>query len=124
MKFTCTLCGGTGTIGEERLARVQFRVLDAVRAAKNGITVHDLIDRVYGDDIEGGPASARNSMQVTIKSLNRRLTHAKIVADRKGPGARYRLVGDRHAHRTDDRPVSRCGAGRRDHGGAAAREKE
>jgi hypothetical protein len=124
MRFTCTRCEGKGTIGEEQLARVQSRVLDAVRAAKNGITIHDLIVAVYGDDLEGGPHHAENSIQVTIKNLNRRSANGKIVADKPGRGARYRLVGEHNAHRSDDRPVSRGAAGRHDHGGAAGREKE
>ena len=121
MRFTCTRCEGTGTIGEDKLQRVQSRVLNAVRAAKKeGITLQDLIVEVYGDNC---PRQAENSMQVTIKNLNHRSQHLKIVADKKGPGARYRLVkGERHVvhHRT----VRRSAGGGRIYGSAAGRKAE
>lgn len=124
MRFTCTRCEGTGTIGEEKLQRVQSRVLNAVRAAKTGIALQDLIVEVYGEKC---PRRAENSMHVTIKNLNHRSAHLKIVADKKGPGARYRLVtakGGRHADRTDHRDVHRRRPGRDAHGLSADREKE
>lgn len=125
MKVTviCTLCGGKGTIGEERLSRVQSGVLRALRTSKEGLTVHELIGKVYGDD--GGPLSARKLMKTAIQSLNSHLAKAKVVADRPGRGARYRLVateGARHADRTDHRADHRRQSRRPPHGEPAARE--
>jgi hypothetical protein len=125
MKVTviCTLCGGKGTIGEERLSRVQSRVLRAVRTAKEGLTVHELSDKVYGD--KDGPLSAGERMKKAIRSLNSHLAKAKVVADRPGPGARYRLVameGARHADRADHRADHRRQSRRSPHGEPAARE--
>lgn len=87
MKLICTRCNGAGHIGLDELPSNQRRLLAAVqKAAKRGVVIDDLAAEVYGD------RATQHSVHMLIKRLNRRLLHAKIVADRKGPGARYHLI--------------------------------
>lgn len=83
----------------DELSSDQRRLLQTVQARKRGATVQDLIDSVYG---ERALLDSRWSLHALIKRLNRRLRNAKVIADRKGPGARYHLIeGGRWAGRTD-----------------------
>jgi hypothetical protein len=106
------------------MKRLAHRILDAVRAAKNGLTVHELIAVVYGED--GGPLAADRKIRNTIMTINAHLKKSRIAADKLGRGARYRIVrdGGHHADRTDHRTVRRSVHRSRDHGGAATRKEE
>jgi hypothetical protein len=78
--------------------------------------MRDLIIMVYG--ASGGPLSAISDLHAVIKGLRR--NGKKIVADRKGPGARYRLSdGGCYVGRSDNRPDHRNVRGCSGHGGAA-----
>lgn len=94
VKLLCYRCAGHGIVDESRLAKLQLSILNTVRNAKAGITIHDLVDAVYADDPNGGPLHAINTVQGTIIQMNRRLTVSgvQIKATRLGRGALYKLV--------------------------------
>ncbi len=101
MKLICTRCKGTGHIGVAELPSNQQRLLHAVQtAARRGITIEDLVAEVYGNR---ATSKSQHSVHMLIQRLNRRLLQAKIVADRKGPGARYHLVHQGRAPRSTAR---------------------
>lgn len=94
MRLICTHCSGTGVVRPAELPSDQRRLLEVLQAAKRGATVEALILDVYGDR---ALLDSRWSLHMLIKRLNRRLLNARIIADRKGPGARYHLAEGRSA---------------------------
>jgi hypothetical protein len=72
-------------------------ILESV-AARDGITVDQIVDRVFGDDPSGGPLGARRSIYVGINHLNTklRLLGLRVVGENVGGPTdelgMYRLV--------------------------------
>ena len=88
----CPCCNGTGEIEPHTpvyLSRMQSRVWHFVRTAGAGIEGEKLVAKVYADDVDGGPLTARRSISVIINKANQRLAKAgqRIVAR----GTVYRL---------------------------------
>jgi len=94
MKVRCPKCRGSGVLSEVTLPTVHYKVLIAIREAKNGIGMPALISYVYGDDESGGPLHARNAIIATIRSLNQRIEDEgfQIKATKRGRGALFRWV--------------------------------
>lgn len=72
----CPCCDGLGMVDADcpvPLSPMQFRIWDAVRRAKDGITTDELVDIVYQDHEHGGPAQAVRSVAVTAHLANKRL---------------------------------------------------
>jgi hypothetical protein len=89
----CPCCNGTGQIEDvahARLTPLQARIYGII--LKGPISVAGLTEVVYADRLDGGPATARNTISVTIHYANQRLApvHQRIVST-KGHGSVYRL---------------------------------
>ena len=54
-----------------------FRIVAA--AGPNGIPTDDLLVKLYADDPDGGPLTARTSLRVRIYALNSKLIPYKLV---------------------------------------------
>jgi hypothetical protein len=69
------------------------RIVDAIANRPDGITRAELLDVVYGDDVNGGPNN-QNVIAVLIKHANAELAAQghHIESMWRGPGARYRLA--------------------------------
>jgi DNA-binding response OmpR family regulator len=64
-------------------------IVDAIAEGGNYARASDIIDRLYGDDEEGGPLYARESVRVTVHRLRRKLKTYGIeirTVDRPGRG--------------------------------------
>jgi hypothetical protein len=72
---------------------VRQRIVDAAANQPDGITRGELIDVVYGNDIDGGPGTP-NTVSVLIHLANRQLSRQgyRIESAWRGRGGRYRLV--------------------------------
>jgi hypothetical protein len=72
---------------------VRQRIVDVIANRPDGITRAELLDVVYADDIDGGPANP-NTVSVLIKHANAELAAQgfRISPAWLGRGARYRLV--------------------------------
>jgi hypothetical protein len=78
---TCPYCGGTGAVepgAPVALTPTQFRIWDAVRRSRDGLTAPDIAARIYADRYDGGPLHAKTCVYLTIRSANRRLQAAGI----------------------------------------------
>ena len=87
----CPCCNGTGKVDGPpvHMSPMQNRVWDIVRHAADGIESAALIDRIYADRADGGPAYASKTVHVAICRLNKRL---RLVDQRiHGVGSVYRL---------------------------------
>jgi hypothetical protein len=72
---------------------VRQRIVDAIENRPDGITRAELLDIVYGDDIDGGPNDP-NTISVLIKKANEELAAQGYCISPAwlGRGARYRLM--------------------------------
>ena len=72
---------------------VRQRIVDMISNRPDGITRAELLDVVYGDDIDGGPANP-NTIAVLIKCANAELAAQgyRIESMWRGRGARYRMT--------------------------------
>jgi hypothetical protein len=72
---------------------VRQRIVDAIANRPDGITRGEILDLVYADDPDGGPANP-NTVSVLIKHANAELAGQgfRISPAWLGRGARYRLV--------------------------------
>ena len=72
---------------------VRQRIVDLIANRPDGITRDEILDVVYADDPDGGPANA-NTISVLIKHANSELAAQgfRILPAWLGRGARYRLV--------------------------------
>lgn len=52
-------------------ATLQHAVLDCLRKHRDGVTMAEFMDAVYGDDPDGGPLHAENNIHVTICKLRK-----------------------------------------------------
>jgi hypothetical protein len=93
---TCPCCAGAGTI--EPAAPVpptptQFRIWDAVRRSRDGLTAPAIAARIYADRYDDGPVHAKTCAYLTIRSANRRLQAAgvEIASTTHTRGAVYRI---------------------------------
>ena len=72
---------------------VRQRIVDVIADRPDGITRGEILDVVYADDADGGPANP-NTVSVLIKHANAELAAQgfRIAPTWLGRGARYRLV--------------------------------
>jgi hypothetical protein len=72
---------------------VRQAIVNTIAERPDGITRAELLDVVYGDDIDGGPDNA-NVISVLIKHANAELAAQgfHIESTWRGRGARYRLT--------------------------------
>jgi hypothetical protein len=72
---------------------VRQRIVDVIAGRPDGITRAELLDVVYGDDVDGGPENP-NTVAVLIKHANAELAPRgyQIAPTWRGRGARYRLI--------------------------------
>jgi|SRR6516164_4764242 len=72
---------------------VRQRIVDTIANRPDGITRGELIDVVYGNDIDGGPDTP-NTVSVLIHLANQQLSRQgyRIESAWRGRGGRYRLV--------------------------------
>lgn len=81
-----------------RLRGNERRIYERVRkAGQHGITSERLFDWLYADDPNGGPASQRNVVQVTICNINKKLKmiNQRIESEHwggRGNFAEYKLL--------------------------------
>jgi DNA-binding response OmpR family regulator len=71
------------------LTPTQQIILDTIAQGGNYARVTDIIDRLYGEDEEGGPLYARECVRVTVHRLRRKLKPYGIeirTVDRPGRG--------------------------------------
>jgi DNA-binding response OmpR family regulator len=64
-------------------------ILDTITQGGNYARVTDIIERLYGDDEDGGPLYARESVRVTVCHLRRKLKPYGLeikTVDRPGRG--------------------------------------
>ena len=92
----CPCCNGSGTIEAGPpvpLTPMQFRVWDAVRQSRHGITAPAIAERIYSDRYDGGPEFAKGCVYATIKHANRRLQAAgiAIVCSTHARGGVYKI---------------------------------
>jgi len=72
----CPCCEGRGVVepgAPTKLTPMQREIYLAVRAAKDGISMRRLSDRVYEDQIDGGPDGCFVAIRAQVYSLNKRL---------------------------------------------------
>ena len=71
---------------------VRQRIVDVIADRPDGITRGEILDVVYADDADGGPANP-NTVSVLIKHANKELAAQgwHIAPAWLGRGARYRL---------------------------------
>jgi hypothetical protein len=72
---------------------VRQRIVDVIANRPDGITRAELLDVVYGDDVDGGPDNP-NTIAVLIKYANAELAAQgyQIQPTWRGRGARYRIT--------------------------------
>lgn len=70
---------------------VRQRIVDLIAGRPDGITRRELLDLVYADDPNGGPAT-ENVISVLVKKANDDLVFLGYhITSTGGPGSRYRL---------------------------------
>jgi hypothetical protein len=75
-KVECPCCGGVGIVEAgppPELTPRQIRIYNALRKAKDGLSIQVLTDKVYAERIDGGPIGACNSVRNAICLMNKRL---------------------------------------------------
>lgn len=92
----CPCCNGSGEVDDDvspvHLSPLQFRIWDIVRKSPHGISIRDLVDRVYIDREDGGPEYATRCVWRTVWNANRRLAVVdQRIVSTKGWGSLYRL---------------------------------
>jgi hypothetical protein len=92
----CPTCAGTGTIAPAApvpLTPMQFKIWDAVRRSREGLTAPEIAAQVYADRYDGGPLHAKTCIYLTIRAANRRLqaAHVAIVSTTQHRGGAYRV---------------------------------
>ena len=72
---------------------MEFRVWDAVRRSRDGLTAPAIAEQVYADRYDGGPLHAKGCIYSMIKSANRRLQAAgvEIASTTHHRGAVYKI---------------------------------
>ena len=94
---TCPCCAGAGTIDTAApvaLTPTQFRIWDAVRQSRYGLTAPEIAARIYADRYDGGPLHAKTCIYLTIRAANLRLQSAGVVIASTAPhtrGAVYKI---------------------------------
>jgi hypothetical protein len=90
----CPCCGQRVTVKNLpeglHLTRSQLRIFELVsKAGPNGLPSDILLDRLYAEHADGGPAWAAHSMYVIVHNLNSKLLDHKLIirANRAGPGS-------------------------------------
>ena len=75
------------------LTPTQFRIWDAVRRSRDGLTAPALAAQVYADRYDGGPLHAKTCIYLTIKSVNRRLAAVglRIASTTGSRGGVYKI---------------------------------
>jgi hypothetical protein len=72
---------------------MQFRIWDAVRQSRHGLTAPQIAAKIYADRYDGGPLHAKTCVYLTIRNANRRLYAAgvAIVSTTRHRGSVYRI---------------------------------
>jgi len=90
---TCPCCDGVGIVvagPPPELTPCQIRIYNALRKAKDGLSIQVLTDKVYADRINGGPLGGNNSVRNAICLMNKRLVAVNERASSRG--SVYRLI--------------------------------
>jgi hypothetical protein len=76
----------------DALTPTQRCIFDAVRST-NAVNMEQIVDRVWGDDPNGGPLDAKSNISAQIFYANQRLAPFgfRISASHRGRGATYSL---------------------------------
>src|SRR6516164_5920763 len=70
---------------------VKARIYEFIAAHPEGVTRQQILDRVWADDIDGGPEFA-NVVSVHVKAMRPILEREGVtITCARGPGATYRL---------------------------------
>jgi hypothetical protein len=93
----CPCCGGAGTIEPAApvpLTPMQFRIWEAVRQSRHGLTAPEIAARIYADRYDGGPLHAQGCIYATIRSANHRLQAAgvEITSSTRTRGGIYKIT--------------------------------
>ncbi len=98
-RMTCPHCMGVGKVEVKEETPIYLPPLKAkiYRAVKNAPAVINgprLVDILYADRHDGGPENPLDCIHVLIRGANKQLAAIgeKIKADRRGPGATYRII--------------------------------
>ena len=84
-----------------RLGAMQQRLVNILKAAPEGLTVYDVVDRLYSSSASGGP-SGNNIIAVMAAHINKKLKPLGIsIRGTGGPGSVYRLVETKEVARCD-----------------------
>jgi hypothetical protein len=95
-RVVCPCCLGSGEVDEVddmALTYMERRVFKSINASA-GISVHEIVRDVYSDRVDGGPETARECINTTIRRLNRKIAaRGRIVkaSNRRGKGSVYRV---------------------------------
>lgn len=95
--IVCPYCAGTGSVSDlgVKLTGMERKIFDVVlRASHAGISIDDLIWRLYEDRIDGGPDDPRGVTRVRVHRMNKILSAVglQVKATNRGSGAVYRVV--------------------------------
>ena len=95
----CPCCHGSGKIEAHSslpvyLPPTQAKIYRMVQAAPEVINGWRLVELLYRDRADGGPEFALDCVHGAIRLLNKKLKPVgqRVRADRRGPGATYRIV--------------------------------
>ena len=99
-KMVCPCCGGKGQVELHEeiplyLPPTQAQIYRAIRARPMALNAYHLVDILYAHRPDGGPVTALNVVHSLICRMNKKELFKigeKIVADRRGPGATYRVI--------------------------------
>ncbi len=94
----CPCCDGTGEVkalagwAPAGLSPLQFRIWDILRKSQDGLSIEDLIERVYDSRPKGRPSWAQPCIAAIVRDANLRLAKVKLcIVSSKGHGSIYRL---------------------------------
>jgi len=95
--ITCPCCNGRGTIEHnvfDILTPSERNIYTAIWKRK-ALTIHQLVEALYGHRPDGGPEFADKSIHVIVSRLNKKLKakgyQQRVHADQRGAGAVYRI---------------------------------
>ena len=91
----CPCCGEPSLLLKRpplRLGAMEQAILNAVRDSKAGLSAKDLVPKIYNGVLGGGPATALNSIRVTIHTVNKKLAPLGLKMQCQARGGAYLLV--------------------------------
>jgi hypothetical protein len=86
----CPHCGRPWPKEPQVTGKRRQAMVNALSRNPNGLTVYQLLDKIYADDADGG--ACRQVIPVMARSINKQLrSRGWRITATGGPGSRYRL---------------------------------